>query len=254
MKAGETQSSWGSTFRGLIHMRISELATTATLVRFTIAFVIVFGLTFLIGSKSDSPQFWNLATYFFALGFLPFYCLVKGGESLRSELKEGTIEFLWTRPVRRSSLFLGFYASSLIGIGAFTTVCLVALSGAGLWLGEISSAGQIFMYCLGCLTIALSFSALSLSFGSLTSKFVVIGILYYFFIEKLLAQVPTNARKVSIIANLKPHFLANAEQSSEIVFTSAAHSILYVIATAAIALILGGIAFTLKRYSLGDDK
>jgi hypothetical protein len=110
------------------------------------------------------------------------------------------------------------------------------------------------MYCLGCLTIALSFSALSLSCGSLTSKFVVIGILYYFFIEKLLAQVPTNARKVSIVANLKPHFLANAEQSSEIVFTSAAHSILYVIATAAIALILGGIAFTLKRYSLGDDK
>ncbi len=235
-------------------MRISELATTATCVRFTIAFVIVFGLTLLIGSKSDSPQYWNLATYFFGLGFLPFYCLVKGGESLRSELKEGTIEFLWTRPVRRSSLFFGFYISSLISIGAFTIVCLVALSAAGLWLGEISSVGQIFTYCLGCVAIVLSFSALSLSFGSLTSKFVVIGILYYFFIEKLLAQVPTSARKVSIIANLKPHFLANTEQSSEFVFTSAAHSILYIIAISATALILGGTAFTLKCYSLGEDK
>lgn len=254
MNEQKLQSSWVSTLRGLIHMRTCELATTPTAIRFAIAFSLVFGLTLFIGYKSESPQFWNLATHFFALGFLPFYCIVKGGESLRNELKEGTIEFLWTRPTRKSSLFLGIYISSLIGIGAFTAICLAALMGAGFWLGEIVSLGQAAVYCIGCLAIALSFAALSLALGSLTSKFIVVGILYYFFIERLLAQVPTSARHASIIANLKPHFLTIAESSSGMVYTATLQSIAYVTAITVAALTLGSVAFTLKHYSLGEDK
>lgn len=235
-------------------MRMCELATIATLVRFAIAFVIVFGLVIFVGSHESERQFWILAIHFFALGFLPIYCLVKGGESLRNELKEGTIEFLWTRPARKSSLFLGFYASSLISIGAFMTVCLIALSGAGIWLGEITSIGQLVAYTLGCIAIALSFSALSLALGSFTSKFIVVGILYYFFIEKLLAQVPTSARNASIIANLRTHFLENAGAASDFVISNTIQSIVHIALITVTALTLGCIAFTLKRYSLGEDK
>lgn len=235
-------------------MRICELTTIGTVIRYAIAYAIVFGLTVFVGTKSPNPEFWNLAVYVFAFSFLPIYCLVKGGEALRNELKEGTIEFLWTRPVGRAPLFLGFYFSSLISVMAFALLCVTALMSAGFWLGEIDSWNQAFAYSIGCLVIALSFSALSITLGSLTSKFIVLGIVYYFLVEKLLSQLPTSVRNTSIVANLRPHLLSLPENTGEFVSSGTLQSIAYVGAITAVALAIGCIAFTFKSYSLGEDK
>ncbi len=254
MNKNRTTSNWATTLRGLIHMRICELATVGTAVRYAIAFSIVFGLTVFVGTKSPHPEFWNLAIYVFALGFLPIYCLVKGGESLRNEIKEGTIEFLWTRPVGKPTLFLGFYFSSLVSVLAFTTLCLAALVAAGYWLGEIESLSQVTAYSVGCVIIGLSFTALSLSLSSLSSKFIVLGIVYYFLVEKLLSQLPTSVRSASIVANLRPHLLSLSENAGELAFSNTLQSIVHVTAITAVALAIGCAAFTLKSYSLGEDK
>jgi len=230
------------------------LATVGTAVRYAIAFAIVFGLTVFVGTKSPNPEFWNLAIYVFGFGFLPIYCLVKAGEALRNELKEGTIEFLWTRPVGKSPLFLAFYFSSFVSVLAFTLVCLTALVAAGYWLGEIASLSQALTFAAGCVAIALSFSALSLALSSLSSKFIVLGILYYFLVEKLLSQLPTSVRNASIVANLRPHLLSLSENAGEFAFSTTLQSIAYVVIISVIALTIGATAFTLKSYSLGEDK
>ena len=105
---------------GLAYMRIRELLTWSSGIRLLIVFAIVFVVHLLVGIKTDSSRFWVTAIDLTILGFLPFYCLVKGGESLRSEIRDGTIEYSWTRPSSKSSLYAGYYASSIIGILLFT--------------------------------------------------------------------------------------------------------------------------------------
>ncbi len=236
------------------HLRICELATIPTAIRYIIAFVIIFGLVVFVGNHESDRQFWILANQFFAFGFLPIYCLVKGGDALRTELKEGTMEFLWTRPIRKASLFIGFYISSLVSIFAFTLVCMAAIIGAGIWHGEIATLGQAQIYCVSCLLISVSFTALSLTMSTLTSKFIVVGILYYFFIEKLLGQLPTSASKASIVANLKPHLNSISNASNEFQYIASFQSASYILAITALALIAGAAIFTWKHYNLGEDK
>ncbi len=254
MKTENLNPGWGGVLRGLMFMRIRELVTASTITRMAILFGVVFGLTLFIGAKTNGKAFWPVASNFFALGFVPFYCIVKGAESMRTELRDGTIEYLWTRPTRKARLFLGFYLSSLASALLVTFTCVVAIVATGLIVGEIESLAQAAVYGLGCGALAISFCALSMTIGSFTSKYIVMGIVYHAFVERVVSQLPTSVRHFSILGNIKPYFESLQDPSSSAGYVASLQPAINIGLIAAVALAIGGLAFTWKNYAFGSDK
>ncbi len=253
---GERQLGWGSVLRGLLYMRICELTTRRSIARLVLSFFVVFALLAVTKLEGDATEvrFWEVALGMFALGFLPLYCLVKGGDSLRGALREGTIEYLWTRPTSRAALFIGFFLSSLIGIGAFAGSCVLAICCAGVYLGAIESLGEVLLYAGGCGFAVLAFSAIASGLSALTSRFVVFGVLYYSFVEGLLGQMPTGARNVSGLVHLRSALRPLQDGSISLLSSSVVQSALALVVLAGVALVVGATLFTMRNYAVGSDK
>ena len=238
---------------GLAYMRIREILTWNSGIRLLIVFAVVFVVHLLVGIKTDSSRFWVTAIDLTLLGFLPFYCLVKGGESLRSEIRDGTIEYCWTRPTSRASLYFGYYISSIIGILLFTFVCLAAVFFAALSLGDIESFVSLVRIAIGGLAIALSFSALSSALGAITQKFVIVGIIYHLIVEKLIGNLPTLASRISILKNLKFQLYSIPEYPMELDQPAILLDYGNILIITLVAIALGIAVFTSKKYAIGSE-
>lgn len=238
---------------GLAYVRIREILTWSSGIRLSIVFAVVFVAHLMVGIKTDSSRFWVTAIDLTILGFLPFYCLVKGGESLRSEIRDGTIEYHWTRPTSKVSLYLGYYTSSIISTLLFSFACLAAVFLAALSLGEVESFISLIRIAIGGSAIALSFSALSLALGAITQKFVIVGIIYHLVAEKLIGNLPTLASKISILRNLKLHLYSTPEYPMELDQPAIllGYGSILIITLAALA--LGIAVFTSKKYAIGSE-
>lgn len=238
---------------GLAYMRIREMLTVGTGIHSLIVFAVVFAIHYLVGTKTDASRFWVTAIDLTLLGFLHFYCLVKGGESLRSEIREGTIEYSWTRPSSKSSLYAGYYISSIIGILLFTAVCLAAVLSAALLVGKMESLASLVRLATGGLVIALSFSALSLALGAITQKFIIAGIIYHLIVEKLIGNLPTLAAKASILGNIKAQLYSIPEYPIEFESPGVFAGYGNIIAITLLALALGAAVFSNKKYAIGSE-
>ena len=250
MSPRRTQPATAAVLRAMLQMRLQEMSTGGSILRLALTFALVFGLLSLALNEQDSVKFWNLVVGTFVLKFLPLFCLTKGGETLRGELKDGTIEYLWTRPASKTQLYCGFFASSLLNIGSFGVAFLLGISFAGLSLGVITGLGQIVLLWVGAGIAIVSFTAIAGAFSAFSSKFVVLGIFYFSFVELGLSQIPTSIRNVSISAHIS-RILSPLTEAAPSGFGAA---LLWSGAITAVALAVGVALFNGIRYGVGSEK
>ena len=170
-----------------------------------------------------------------------------------SEIRDGTIEYQWSRPKSKLSLYLGYYTGYIITILLFSFACLAAVFLAALSLGEVESFISLIRIAIGGLAIVLSFSAVSLALGAITQKFVIVGIIYHLVVEKLIGNLPKLACKISIIRNLKFHLYSITEYNIELdqAATLIGYGNILIITLAAPA--FGIAVFTSKKYAICSE-
>lgn len=251
----ETQQigGFGRGLMGLLFMRIRELTTTTSLIKSLAVGVGCFGLLMLLdldaGGDTHTP-FQTVIGTAFALRFLPIFCLAKGGETLRNELKEGTIEYLWVRPISKIELYIGLYFSSVLSICSIIIPALVAISLAGVTLGVVNFMGLVALW-LTTLCSILAFSAISGALGAFSSKFVVLGILYFGFIELGLGGIPNGIQNLAVTyhARMLLSGLTGIEsQAGDLT------SYFWILGISASLLVLGAALFSTLRYVVGSEK
>lgn len=237
--------------KGLLYMRIQELMTAGSTVRFGLIFVICFGLFLLIGLDPEGvgARYEGFVAGVFALKFLPVFCLTKGGETLRSELKDGTIEYLWVRPASKAELYLAFVCSSYLGILALIVPALLGISLAGLAMGAVSFGGLLSLW-ISVLTAIASFTAISGAISSFSSKFVVLGIFYYSFVELGLGSIPNGVQRLAVSFHTRT--LLNGFSTGGANFSL--ESFAWILGTGFVALALGTVIFSQSRYGVGGEK
>ncbi len=237
--------------RGLLYMRIQELTTTASIVRIGVILVVSFLLFMLTGldKLEAAERYQGLVAGVFALKFLPIFCLTKGGETLRSELKDGTIEYLWVRPASKIELYLGFIISSFIGIMSIIGPALLGISLAGVVMGVIGIQGLMMLW-LTIVVVVASFTALSGAISSFSSKFVVLGIFYYSFVELGLGAIPNGVQRLAVSFHARSLLSGLVDNGG----TFHLESFIWIVATGAIGLVLGAAIFSQSRYIVGSEK
>ncbi|MEM9158793.1 MAG: ABC transporter permease subunit [Verrucomicrobiota bacterium] len=188
------------------------------------------------------------------LGYLlPLTCLTMGGGAIRNEIKEYTIEYLWTRALKRSHLLIGTYVASVVATFCFcvfygTVICL-----AGFLRGVGISGGDYLSLLLATFGGCLAYVAISLLLGVVTGRFMVLGILYGSLVEVGISQIPMNVRNLAVSHHLKGIYPGSLSSDGGVLWAWAL-GLGPCLLIAALALAVGSLVFSNKQYSIGAGK
>jgi ABC-2 type transport system permease protein len=133
-----------------------------------------------------------LGTY---LGFvLPLFTLSYATAAFGTDRESRSLIWLMTRPIPRSGIYLAKFLGALpwcvvFGLGGFSVICL-----AGGEFGRKSLA----MYWPAAIAATIAFSALFHMIGALFRRPVVVGLVYVFFFEALVAALPGSLKLLSL--------------------------------------------------------
>lgn len=125
---------------------------------------------------------------------LPVWCLSFATEAIGGEREGRTMVWLLSRPIPRWAIYLGQYAAALpwclgLGVGGFALLALAA--------GEPGrTAFRLFWPAVTM--AACAFAALFHLFAALFRRPTVVGLVYAFFFEVLIADLPGMMKRISI--------------------------------------------------------
>jgi ABC-2 type transport system permease protein len=138
---------------------------------------------------------------------IPVVAIAVGVSCIGEQVEEGTIVYLWTRPVRRRAIYMGRLlaaqsVATLLLSGSLVFCFLVMLSN-GL---SIITWDLLVLYFRTFLIIALgafSYTALFAAIGTFLKKPVVPAILFTFVWEGMVSEVPARIQELSLRFHLQ---------------------------------------------------
>ena len=142
------------------------------------------------------------------IGFLiPVVAIAVGVSAIGEQVEEGTIVYLWTRPVRRRAIYMGrLVAAQTVAtllLSASLILCFLVMLSNGL---GVISWDFLVLYFRTFLIIALgafSYAALFAAMGTFLKKPVVPAILFTFVWESLVSEVPARVQELSLRFHLQ---------------------------------------------------
>jgi hypothetical protein len=125
---------------------------------------------------------------------LPIWSLSFATDSIGGEREERSLIWLLTRPLPRSSIYLAKFLALLpwslgLNLGGFALLCLAA--------GEPGRTA-LALYWPAVLAATLAFAALFHLMGACFRRAAVVAIVYSFFLESFLGNMPGYMKRVSI--------------------------------------------------------
>jgi ABC-2 type transport system permease protein len=156
--------------------------------------ILLVGLAVLANGLGADPSDWAspvIVTFGFAV-LLPLVALIVGTGVLGSEIDDGTIVHILTKPLPRREIIL---AKLAVAVAVTAVTAGVPMYMAGLVAG---SARLSFGLVVGCLLGSLAYSALFLALSLLTRRPVLLGLLYVLIWEGILGNLLSGTRLLSV--------------------------------------------------------
>ena len=127
---------------------------------------------------------------------LPLVTLVLGTTSLGMEIEDGTIVYLLSKPLSRAHVITAKLAASWLPAGVL--VALSAAASGGIALQGTGESTLILAFVVSSALGALAYSALFLFLSLLTTRALIVGLIYVFIWEGLVTELFAGTRIFSI--------------------------------------------------------
>jgi len=150
---------------------------------------------------------WAVAIYFTVL--VPITTFILAAGAVRDDLRAGMVEYVFTRPIGRSAFVLFKYLAQLAALQLdflFAFGLLVALA---VYRGTPGTVAAIPILLLGQVLLIVAFAAFGFLAGILTSRYIVVGIVYGVIVELSVGQIPTQLSQLSMTHEVRQMLLAH---------------------------------------------
>jgi ABC-type transport system involved in multi-copper enzyme maturation permease subunit len=158
------------------------------------------------GASPNAPRFtfradWtfvNFSRWVMLVGFvgfvLPLFTMSYATAAFGTERESRSLVWLMTRPIPRSAIYLAKFLGTLpwcvvFGLGGFAAMCLAG--------GELG-ARAFALYWPAAVAGTVAFAALFHLIGAVFRRPVVVGLVYVFFYEALVAALPGSLKLLSL--------------------------------------------------------
>jgi ABC-2 type transport system permease protein len=174
-----------------------------------IAMAVMLGILVLLGfaalpaGRDNVVHYSNWARAFY-LGFVvPLLAFVSAAGAMRDEMKSSSIDYVLTRPVPRRWFVLFRYVAHLLCAQVDFLVALGVVVGLGIFR-QVPTVGMLVpWFLLAQVLLVTAFSALGFLAGTITSRYVVLGLAYGGIIEVGVGQIPTAINRLSLIRQVQ---------------------------------------------------
>jgi len=138
---------------------------------------------------------------------IPIVAMAVGVSAIGEQVEEGTIVYLWTRPIRRRAIYLGRLlaaqlVSSALLSGSLVLCFMIMVSGGA----DIITWGFLKLYVVTFLIIGLgafTYASLFAALGTWFRKPVLPAILFAFGWENLVSNIPARVQELSLRFHLQ---------------------------------------------------
>lgn len=149
---------------------------------------------------------------FYLLFLVPVMAFVSGAGAMRDDLKAGSADYLFTRPVRRPAYVAFRYLAHLACAQVDFLLAFGVMVGAGLFRHSPGVLAVAPWLLAAQAVLIAAFAAFGFLCGLLTSRYIVIGLFYGGVVEVGVGSIPTELNRLSMTrqmyAMLEPMFHA----------------------------------------------
>lgn len=189
-----------SALGGVVRLTWSQQVVRRNVVWSAVVLAGLGGVGFMIAHYGAPQGFVHWLNQIFLMLSVPLVSFDAGARGIREDLKPGAVDYIITRPLPRWTYALFKY------VAQWCVVMTLAVAGLGFMLGLALALGVelLPLWVYGGVTTAgvSAFLALGFLMGSITSKYILLGLLYAGLIEAAVGNIPTQLNNLSILRHL----------------------------------------------------
>jgi len=188
---------------------------------------------------------------------LPIIAFITAAGALRDELRPDSVDYLFTRPVPRPAYIAGKFMAQLACAQFEYLLAFALVFGVGIYRQLPGLFGPVPLLLLAQFLMVTVFSAFGFFFGLLTSRFVVLGLLYGGLVEIGVGQIPTQLNRLSMIHQMRsmfPAFILDFNTTTLPPAASPVTTTVLVLTMTLALLALTATVFSLKELAGGQGK
>lgn len=167
-----------------------------------LAALVVFSLPATSTRENAARDFLSWTAGFYVCFVVPLLSFILAASAMRDDLGAASVDYVFTRPVRRPLYVVFRFLAHLAVIQIDFLFALLVVTGIGLFwrVPEFTSAIPVIL--LGQVGAVFAFAAIGLLCGLLTSRYVIVGLVYAAIVEVGLGNVPTQLNQISLVRHL----------------------------------------------------
>lgn len=160
---------------------------------------LLLAIVFRLGDSTEDPQRWTARTLYVALeltAVLPLTALLLGVSSIGDEIEDGTAVYLLTKPISRwqilvPKLLAAWLVTTALVLPFAIVAGLIALDGEG-------GSSLVVGFAVAIVAGAFAYSAVFVLLSVVTSRALIMGLVYAFLWEGAITGIFPGARYLSI--------------------------------------------------------
>ena len=169
-----------------------------------LALLVAFGLLSAVATETgNTPGFVDWAISFYLEALLPVAAFLSGAGAMRDDVKSTTVDYVLTRPVPRPVFVVFRFVAQLVCAQAIGLLAFAALMATAMFRQLPDLTGLAGPFLLAQALGITAFLALGFLCGALTSRYLVLGLLYGAIVEVGLGRIPIQLNRLSILHHLR---------------------------------------------------
>ncbi len=241
-------------FGGIWRLTLPGFTRLGQLLRLA-ALLAAFALLTLVSVRTaDASVYFDWAIRYVTF-LLPVMAFISGGGIIRDDLKPDTVDYVFTRPLPRPAFLVFKYIAHTAGLQACYLLALGVLLGVGAYRQVPGLLAALPLLVLAQVLAIGVFTAFGFLCGTLTARYLVVGMTYGSIIEMGIGSIPTQLSRLSLTHHLRDmlHPIASTA-SGTLPNPGPLSTILLLLFVAAALLSLAAVLFGLRELAGGKPK
>jgi ABC-type transport system involved in multi-copper enzyme maturation permease subunit len=139
------------------------------------------------------------AAGFYVCFLLPIFAFISSASAMRDSFGAATVDYVFTRPIRRPAFVVFRYLTQMLCTQIDFLFSFAVIIGLGVYHDVPGLWPALPTLLLGQVTAIVVFSAFGTACAALTSRYVIVGLLYAGIVEVGLGNVPTQINQMSLV-------------------------------------------------------
>jgi ABC-type transport system involved in multi-copper enzyme maturation permease subunit len=164
--------------------------------------LVIFSLPAAPNRGTAAHGFLPWAGGFYVCFLVPIFAFISAAGAIRDDLGAATVDYVFIRPVRRPAYVIFRYLAQMACIQIDFLFALVVVAGIGVYHQVPGLWSALPLLLLAQVTAVATFSAFGFFCGLLTSRYVIVGLVYAAIVEVGIGNVPTQISQISLVRQL----------------------------------------------------